>query len=53
MGFANMLAPFFKNLPESLSTLVALELSVFVIISKTFFSEVLLKQKQSEIVKIE
>ena len=53
MGFANMLAPSFKNLPESLSTPVALELSIFVIIFKTFSSEVLLKQKYSEIVKVE
>ena len=45
IGFANILAPSFKNLPESLSTPAALELSIFVIIFKTFSSEVLLKQK--------
>ena len=45
MGFANMLAPSFKNLLESVFTPVALELSIFVIISQTFSSEVLLKQK--------
>ena len=44
-GFAIMFAPSFKNLPESLSTPAALELSIFVIIFKTFSSEVLLKQK--------
>ena len=53
MGFANMLAPSFKSLPESLSTPAALKLSIFVIIFKTFSSEVLLKQKPSEIVKLE
>ena len=30
IGFANMLPPSFKNLPESLSTPAALELSIFV-----------------------
>ena len=53
MGFANMLASSFKNLLESLSTPAALELSIFVIIFKTFSSEVLLNQKSSEIVKLE
>ena len=53
MSFANMLAPSFKNLPESLSTPVALELSIFVIILKSVYSEVLLKQKSSETVKLE
>ena len=37
MGFANMLAPSFKNLPESLSTPAALELSIFTIIFEDFF----------------
>ena len=37
MGFANMLAPSFKNLPESLSTQAALELSIFTIIFEDFF----------------
>ena len=45
MGFANMLAASFQNLPESLSIPAALELSIFVITFKTFSSEVLLKQK--------
>ena len=48
-----MLAPSFKNLPESLSTPVALELSIFVIILKSVYSEVLLMQKSSETVKPE
>ena len=43
------LAPSFKNLPKSLSTPAALKLSIFVIIFKTFSSEVLRKQKSSEI----
>ena len=37
MGFANMLAPSFKNLPESLCTQAALELSIFAIIFEDFF----------------
>ena len=41
----NMLAPSFKNLQEIVSTPAALELSIFVIIFKTFSSEVLFKQK--------
>ena len=53
MGFVNMLATSFKNLPDSLSTPAALEISIFVIIFKTFSSEVLLKQKSSEILKLE
>ena len=53
MGFANMLAPSFKNLPESLSTAATWELSIFVIVFKAFSSEVLHKQKSSEIVKLE
>ena len=53
MSFAYMLAPSFKNLPESLSTPAVLELSIFVIIFKTFSSEVLLKQKSSKFVKLE
>ena len=53
MGFANMLVSSFKNLPESLSTPAALELSIFFIIFKTFSSQVLLKQKSSEIIKLE
>ena len=44
MGFANMLAQ---------SASAAPELSVFVIIIKTFLPEVLLKQKSSEIVQLE
>ena len=48
-----MLAPSYKNLRERLSAPAALELSIFVIIFKTFSSEVLLKQKSSEIVKLE
>ena len=44
MGFNIMLVPFCKHLQESLSTPAALELPMFVIIFKTFFSEVLLKQ---------
>ena len=53
MGFANMLAQSSKNLPESLSTPEALEQLIFFIIFKTFSSEVLLKQKSSEIVTLE
>ena len=53
MGFPTMIALSFKKLRESLSTPTALELSIFVIIFKTFSSEVLLKQKSSEIVKLE
>ena len=53
MSFAYMLAPSFKNLPESLSTPAVLELSIFVIIFKTFSSEVLLKQKSSKFAKLE
>ena len=53
MGFANMFAPSSKNLPESLSTPAALELSIFVIIFKTFSLETLRKQKSFEIVKLE
>ena len=53
MGFANMLAPSFKNLPESLSTPATLENSIFVIIFMTFSSKVLCKQKSFEIVKPE
>ena len=41
----NMLAPSFKNLQEIVSTPAALELSIFVIIFKTFSSEALFKQK--------
>ena len=48
-----MLAPSFKNLPENLSTPVALGLSIVVFIFKFFSLEVLLKQKLSEIVKLE
>ena len=44
MSFTNMLVPFLKNLPESLSTPAGLELLIFVIIFKIFSSEVLLKQ---------
>ena len=53
MVFANILAPSFKNLPESLSTPAALELSIFIVIFKTSSSEVLFKPKSSEIVKLE
>ena len=53
IGFANMLVPSFRNLPETLSTPAALELSIFAIIFKNFSSEVLLKQKSSEIIKLE
>ena len=49
IGFANMLTSSFKNLPESLSTPAALELPIFFIIFKTISSEVLFKQKSSEI----
>ena len=37
VGFANMLAPSFKNLPESSSTPAALGLSIVVFIFKLFF----------------
>ena len=37
MGFANMLAPSFKNLPENSSTPAALGLSIVVFIFKFFF----------------
>ena len=53
VGIANMLAPSFKNLPESSSTPAALGLSIVVFIFKFFSLEVLLKQKLSEIVKLE
>ena len=43
MGFADMLAPSFKNLWESLCTPGASELSIFFIISQTFSSEVLVR----------
>ena len=47
-----MLALSFKNLQENLSALTALQLSIFVIIFKTFSSAVLLEQKSSEIIKL-
>ena len=54
MGFANILAPSFKNLPERLSTSAALEFSIFVIIFKKYLSsEVLFKQNSSETMKLE
>ena len=53
MGFANMLAPSFKNLPESLSTPASLELSIFIIIFYTFSSEILFMQISFEIVKLQ
>ena len=53
MYFSNMLAPSSRNQPESLSTPVALKLSIFVIICKIFSSDVLLKHKLSEIVNTE
>ena len=53
MGFTNMFVPSFKNLPERLSITAALQLLIFVIIFKTFSSEVLLKQKSYETVKLE
>ena len=43
MDFVNVLASSFKNVLESLFSLAALEFSIFVIIFKTFSSEVLIK----------
>ena len=53
IGFPNLLIPSFQNSLESLSARAALELSIFVIIFKNFSSEVLFKQKSSEIIKLE
>ena len=47
-----MLAPSFKNLPETLSTPASLELSIFIIFY-TFSSEVLFMQISFEIVKLQ
>ena len=49
---ANMLAPTVKKPPESFSTLATLQLPIFVIVFDTFSSEVLFKEKSSEIVKL-
>ena len=51
--FATMSAPFFSNLPKSLSAAAALELLIPRIIFKTYFLVVPIRQKSAVVEKLE
>ena len=51
--FATMSAPFFSNLPKSLSAAAALELLISRIIFKTYFLVVPIRQKSVVVEKLE